>query len=60
MLECWTGYESDIFKYLPTREVLTTCIPDPGSGAFLAPGSGLNIPDHISESFVSVYWIKNT
>jgi hypothetical protein len=27
---------------------------DPGSGAFLTPGSGINIKDHISESFVTI------
>ncbi len=42
--------------------------PDPGSGAFLAPGSGMgnksgsgsgmNNPDHISESLETFFWIK--
>jgi hypothetical protein len=54
---------------MPVREVLTTSVADPhsGSGAFLAPGSGMetrqiwdagsgiNIPDHISESLASVF-----
>jgi hypothetical protein len=41
---------------------------DPGTGAFLSPGSGsgkksrsgsrINIPDHISESFETVFWLK--
>jgi hypothetical protein len=30
--------------------------PDPGSGAFLTPGLGMNILVHNSESF----WVKNT
>jgi hypothetical protein len=44
--------------------------PDPGSGAFLTPGSGLgkksrsgsgmNIPDLISESLETIFWVKNT
>ncbi len=69
MLECWTGYEPDIFKYLSIKEVLTTsdADPDSGSGAFLVPGSGIetrqvwdpgsgkNIPDHNSEILSSVF-----
>jgi hypothetical protein len=47
---------------------------DPGSGAVLTPGfgmgkkqdpnpgsgSGMNIPDHISESLETIFWVKNT
>jgi hypothetical protein len=42
----------------------------PGSEAFLTPGSGMgkksrsgsgmNIPDHISESLETTFWVKNT
>jgi hypothetical protein len=45
--------------------------PDPGSDAFLTPwirdpgwvkksgsGSGMNKPDHISESFRTIFWVK--
>jgi hypothetical protein len=40
--------------------------PDPGSGAFLAPGSGIskksgsgmNNPDHISENLKNNFWVK--
>ncbi len=42
--------------------------PDPGSGAFLTPGSemveksrsasGMNISDHISESLETIFWVK--
>jgi E3 ubiquitin-protein ligase HECTD1 len=45
--------------------------PDPGSCAFFDPrdpgwvkksrsGSGLNIPDHISENLEIIFWVKNT
>jgi hypothetical protein len=44
--------------------------PDPGSGAFLNPGSGMgkkvssgseiNIPDHISESLETIFGVKKT
>jgi|LakMenEpi03Aug12_release.lakeMendotaPanAssembly.Ray.scaffolds.fasta_scaffold6598981_1 hypothetical protein len=34
--------------------------PDPGSGAFLTPGSGINIPDHIFESLETILWVKYT
>jgi hypothetical protein len=43
-------------------------IPDLGSGAFLTPGfgmgkksesgSGVNNPDHISESLEAIFWVK--
>jgi len=42
--------------------------PDPGSGAFLTPGSGMGkksgsgsgmkIPDHISKSLGTIFWVK--
>ncbi len=32
--------------------------PDPGSGAFLTPVSGMNNPDHISESLETIFWVK--
>jgi hypothetical protein len=39
-----------------------------GSATFLTPGSGmgkknqdpLNIPDHISDSLETIFWVKNT
>jgi hypothetical protein len=31
-------------------QVQKSSVADPGSGAFLTPGSGMNNPDHISES----------
>jgi hypothetical protein len=34
--------------------------PGPGSGALLTPGSGMNIPDHISVSLETIFWVKNT
>ncbi len=41
-------------------------VPDPGSGAFLTPGSGMgknsgsgmNIPDHIFESLETIFGLK--
>jgi hypothetical protein len=60
------------YRYMYSTEVLRFCVadPDPGSAAFLAPGSGMgkksrfgvreNILDYISESFVTIFWVKNT
>jgi hypothetical protein len=51
---------------------IVVAYPDPGCSAFLTPGSGiqdgknpdsgsgLNIPDHFSESIVTIFWVKNT
>jgi hypothetical protein len=35
---------------------------DPGSDAFLTPGSGygMNIPDNIFESLETVFWVTNS
>jgi hypothetical protein len=51
---------------IPTAEIRVTSVadPDPGSGAFLTPGSGIGffrIPDqtHIFESLVTIYWVEN-
>jgi hypothetical protein len=33
--------------------------PDPGSVAFFTPGSGMNNPDHISESLKSLMLIRD-
>jgi hypothetical protein len=41
-------------------------VADPGSGAFLTPGSGMgkmsgsgmNNSDHISESLITIFWVK--
>jgi hypothetical protein len=33
--------------------------PDLGSGAILIPGSGMFIPDHISWSLKTIFWVKN-
>jgi hypothetical protein len=48
----------------------SVAVPDLGSGAFLTRGSGMgtksrsvsvmNIPDHISESLETIFWINNT
>jgi hypothetical protein len=52
---------SDLFNVLSS-------VADPGSGAFLTPGSGMgkksrsgsgmNISDHISESLETIFWVK--
>jgi hypothetical protein len=42
--------------------------PDPGCGAFFDPrlrdgkksGSGINIPNQISKSLATIFWLKNT
>jgi hypothetical protein len=37
--------------------------PDPGSGAFLAPGSRISDPGsqtHIFESSVTIFWVKSS
>jgi hypothetical protein len=33
-------------------------VADPGSGAFLTPGSRIFIPDHISERLETIFWLK--
>jgi hypothetical protein len=35
-----------------------TSVADPGYGAFLTPGPGMNNPDHISESLETIFWVK--
>jgi hypothetical protein len=54
------------------KTILNYNVADPGYGAFLTPGSGkvkksrsgsvsgMNIPDHISESLETIFWVKNT
>jgi hypothetical protein len=50
------------------KHVISVADPDPGSGASLTPGSGtgkksgsgMNIPDHISDSLETVFRGKNT
>jgi hypothetical protein len=65
----WKGWYSNIvffsFCFLP----YSVADPDPGSGAFLTPGSGMgkksgtgsgmNNPDHISESLETLSWVEN-
>jgi hypothetical protein len=48
--------------------LISVADPDPGSGAFLIPGSGMGKksgsgsgmknPEHISESFETIFWVK--
>jgi hypothetical protein len=48
--------------YVPVHIKLTTSVadPDPWSGAFVTPGSGsgMNSPDHISESLETIFGVK--
>jgi hypothetical protein len=56
--------------FQPANSYKRTRVADPGSGAFLTPGSGMgknsrsgsgmNIPDHISESLETFFGVKNT
>jgi hypothetical protein len=58
---------SDSVKHSP-RHGGSVLDPDPGSGSFLIPGSGMgkksksvsgmNIPDQISESLETIFWVK--
>jgi hypothetical protein len=58
---------SDSVKHNPVIKAVLRD-PDPGSGAFLTPGSGMgkksrsgsgmNIPDQISESLETMFWAK--
>jgi hypothetical protein len=74
----------DLLKYLVNKNLCnapydklpaSVADPDPGSDAFLTPGSwiqdqrwvkksksgsGMNIPDHVSESLETNFWVKNT
>jgi hypothetical protein len=53
---------------LTTNIVSSVADPDPGSGAFLTPGSGIRnrfFPDpgsqiHIFESLVTILWVKSS
>ncbi len=77
----WSGYHEDIFCFKfsvsswwpPRKRFLTSSFssvadPDPGSGAFLTPGSGMEknpepgsrTRDLIFENLVSVFWVINT
>jgi hypothetical protein len=49
---CRSGSGIQCFLYLWIRN------PDPRSGS--ESGSEINIPNHISESLVSTFWVKNT
>ncbi len=72
MEELWN--ESKYFELLLFRT--SVAVPDPGSGAFLTPGpesghrfgisfsrfriSDPGSPTHISESLVTIFWVKKT
>jgi hypothetical protein len=41
------------------KALISVADPDPGSGALLTPGSGMNNHlDHISESLETIFWVK--
>ncbi len=40
--------------------LLLSSVADPGSGAFLTLGSGMNNQVHISESLETIFLVKNT
>jgi hypothetical protein len=56
------------YSYLCTDILTSVADPDPGSGAFLTPGTGIRdrfFPDpgsltHILESFVTIFWVKSS
>jgi hypothetical protein len=43
------------FTFLASTVVSSVAEPDQGSGALLTPGSGMNIPDDISESLETIF-----
>jgi hypothetical protein len=47
-----------LFKQIFLKLESKISVPDLGSGAFLTPGSGMNISDHISESLEKIFWDK--
>ncbi len=38
--------------------MMSSSVADPGSGAFLSPGSGMHIPDHNTESSETIFWLE--
>jgi hypothetical protein len=55
------------FLYLGKKGDSSVADSDPWSGAFLTPASGISFsesqvpdPTHISESLVTIIWVKNT
>ncbi len=69
----WTGLTKSVERGYPNANLVpwessSVADPDPGSGAFLTPGSGMakksgsgsgmNNPDHISESLKTIFWVK--
>jgi len=56
----------NLHQHLKTNQGFSVADPDPGSGAFLTPGSGMgkksrsgsrmNIPEHTAESLETIFW----
>jgi hypothetical protein len=46
------------------RQIIGSSVadPDPGSNGFLTLdlGSAINIPDHISKSLLTIFWVEST
>jgi hypothetical protein len=58
-----TVHKYIIYQAIPTEDpTISVADTDPGSGDFLNPGSrsgsGMNIPDHISESLETIFGLK--
>jgi hypothetical protein len=50
------GYKAKLnYRWFIT---VLSSVEDPGSGAFLTPEYGMYIPDHISESSETIFWVK--
>jgi hypothetical protein len=45
-------------KIYSDPDLVPDSVADPGSGAFLTPGSGMINPDHIYESLEKIIWVK--
>jgi hypothetical protein len=62
----YTCSEERVRSLLSTSITIINSGADPGSGAFLTPGSGMgkkprsgiNIPNHISKSLETIFWVK--
>ncbi len=64
---CWY-YAAEHSKLFRVRRSSVISVVDPGSGAFLTPGSGIQngffpdpgSQDHILKSFLTIFWVKSS